>query len=78
MFDLVYLLNEIDNIMYFPILIIVMAVAGLYFTIYTKGVQIRLFPESLRILFESRQMILSLPCKRCWYPLHQGLEPVTL
>lgn len=52
MFDLVYLLNEIDNIMYFPILIIVMAVAGLYFTIYTKGVQIRLFPESLRILFE--------------------------
>lgn len=52
MLDIVYLLNEIDNFMYYPVLIIVMAIAGLYFSIRTKGVQIRLFPESLRILFE--------------------------
>ena len=43
MLDIVFLLDQIDNIMYFPILIIVMAVAGLYFTARTRGVQIRLF-----------------------------------
>ncbi len=42
----------IDDVMYFPILIIVMAIAGLYFTARTKGVQIRLFPESVRLLLE--------------------------
>ena len=52
MLDIVFILNEIDSVMYFPILIIVMAAAGLYFTIKTKGVQIRLFTESLRILLE--------------------------
>ena len=49
---IVTILTEIDNVMYFPILIIVMAIAGLYFTIRTKGVQIRLFRESLRLLLE--------------------------
>lgn len=52
MIDIVYILNQIDGVLYFPILIIVMAVAGLYFTLKTRGVQIRLFVESLRILFE--------------------------
>ncbi len=52
MWDIIYILNQIDNVMYFPILIIVMAAAGLYFTIRTRGVQIRLFIESLRILLE--------------------------
>ena len=52
MIDIVTILNQIDNVMYFPILIIVMAIAGLYFTIRTKGVQIRLFPESIRLLLE--------------------------
>lgn len=52
MIDIVYILNQIDNVLYFPILIIVMAAAGLYFTFKTRGVQIRLFVESLRILFE--------------------------
>lgn len=49
---IVTILTEIDNVMYFPILIIVMAIAGLYFTIRTKGVQVRLFRESLRLLLE--------------------------
>jgi len=52
MIDIVYILNQVDNVLYFPILIIVMAAAGLYFTFKTRGVQIRLFVESLRILFE--------------------------
>lgn len=52
MFDVVYLLNQIDNFLYFPVLIIVMALAGFYFTFKTRGVQIRLFPESLRLLLE--------------------------
>ncbi|MBO4864367.1 MAG: alanine:cation symporter family protein [Eubacterium sp.] len=46
------ILDKIDSVMYYPILIIVMAIAGLYFTILTKGVQIRLFPESIRLLME--------------------------
>lgn len=46
------LLDKIDGIMYYPILIIVMTLAGIYFTILTKGVQIRLFPESIRLLKE--------------------------
>ena len=52
MIDIVFILDQIDNFMYFPVLIIVMAVAGLYFTCRTKGVQIRLFPESVRLLLE--------------------------
>ena len=52
MLDIVFLLDQIDNIMYFPILIIVMAMAGLYFTARTRGVQIRLFIDSVKILFE--------------------------
>ena len=52
MLNLVALLNQIDDVMYFPLLVVVMAIAGLYFTFKTKGVQIRLFGESLRILLE--------------------------
>jgi len=44
-------LDKIDSVMYYPILIIVMSLAGLYFTALTRGVQIRLFPESLRRYF---------------------------
>ena len=46
------ILTKIDDVMYYPILIIVMTVAGVYFTIRTKGVQIRLFGESCRLLME--------------------------
>ncbi|MBO4281186.1 MAG: alanine:cation symporter family protein [Lachnospiraceae bacterium] len=45
-------LDKIDSFMYYPILIVVMAIAGLYFTALTKGVQIRLLPESIRLLKE--------------------------
>ena len=46
------LLTKIDDVMYYPILIIVMGVAGLYFTIRTRFVQIRLFRESCRLVME--------------------------
>lgn len=46
------ILDQIDSVMYYPILIVVMAVAGAYFTILTRGVQVRLFGESLRLLME--------------------------
>ena len=46
------ILDKIDSVMYYPILIIVMAIAGIYFTILTRGVQIRLFPESVGLLKE--------------------------
>ena len=46
------ILNKADSVMYYPILIIVMTIAGLYFTFRTKFVQIRLFPESVRLLLE--------------------------
>lgn len=52
MMNIINFLNQIDDVMYFPILIIVMALAGLYFTTRTRGVQIRLFGESLRLLLE--------------------------
>ena len=45
-------LNSIDDVMYYPILIIVMACAGLFFTVRTRGVQIRLFPHSVHLLME--------------------------
>lgn len=46
------ILNSIDSILYYPILIIVLAAAGIYFSIRTKFVQIRLFKEAIRTLIE--------------------------
>ena len=55
MMDLLTILTQIDNFMYFPVLIIVMAAAGLYFTFTTKGVQIRLAVESVRLILEPKE-----------------------
>ncbi len=49
---LVWLLDQIDSVMYYPILLIVLAAGGLYFTIRTKAVQIRLLPEACRLIME--------------------------
>ena len=46
------ILNSIDEVMYFPILMIVLAIGGLYFTFLTRGVQIRMFLESCRLVKE--------------------------
>ena len=45
-------LNSADSVLYFPVLIIVMTVAGLYFSFRTKFVQLRLFKESCKLLLE--------------------------
>ena len=46
------MLESIDSIMYYPFLMIIMAVAGVWFTFRTRGVQIRLFTESCRLVME--------------------------
>lgn len=55
MMDLLTILTQIDDFMYFPVLIIVMAASGLYFTFTTKGVQIRLAIESVRLILEPKE-----------------------
>lgn len=45
-------LDAVDSVMYYPILIIVMASAGIFFTVRTRGVQIRLFPTACRLVVE--------------------------
>ena len=45
-------LKAVDNIMYYPILLIVLGFAAFYFTGRTRFVQVRHFRESLRIIFE--------------------------
>ncbi len=49
---IVNILNEIDSILYYPILLIVLCIAGIYFSIRTGFVQIRLFPEACRMVLE--------------------------
>ena len=46
------ILTKIDDVMYYPILIIVMGIAGLYFTFRTRFVQIRLFKEACHLVME--------------------------
>ena len=50
--NIVSLLNELDDVLYYPILIIVLVFAGIYFSFRTKFAQIRLCGESLRIMME--------------------------
>ena len=40
----------LDDIMYYPILIVVLALAGIYFSLRLGFIQIRWFPESLRVV----------------------------
>ena len=49
---MVRILNNIDSIMYYPILIIVLAAAGIIFSLRTRFIQIRLYPEAWRTLMD--------------------------
>ena len=49
------LLNQIDDFMYFPFLVILLVVGGLYFTLKTRGVQIRLLYNSIKLMFEPKK-----------------------
>ena len=44
--------NAVDSVMYYPILIIVLAAAGLYFTVRTRFVQIRLLGTACKLIME--------------------------
>ncbi len=44
--------GKVDDVMYYPILIIVLAAAGLFFTFRTKFVQIRLFGTACKLIVE--------------------------
>ncbi len=44
--------NCVDDVMYYPILIIVLTAAGLYFTVRTRGVQLRLFGTACKLIVE--------------------------
>ena len=46
------ILNAIDGYMYYPVLIVVMAIAGIFFTFRTRFVQLRLLVEGIRVLKE--------------------------
>lgn len=46
------ILGRIDDFMYYPLLIIILAAAGLYFTFRTRFAQIRLFGEACRLIME--------------------------
>ncbi len=46
------ILTAIDDFLYYPVLIIIMAIVGLYFTGKTRFVQIRQFRESCRLIME--------------------------
>ncbi len=49
---IVDILNAIDSVMYYPILIIVLAAGGLYFSCRTRFVQLRMFGEACRLILE--------------------------
>lgn len=46
------ILTKIDDILYYPILMIVLIVAAIVFTVRTRFVQVRHFRESIRIMLE--------------------------
>lgn len=48
-------LDAIDTYMYFPVLVIILSAAGIYFTIRTRGVQIRMYGEAWKVLWEKPQ-----------------------
>ncbi len=48
-----YVLDSIDSVMYYPILLVILALGGLYFTIRTKFVQIRLLPVACKLIVEA-------------------------
>ena len=46
------ILDYLDGVLYYPILIIVLIAAGLFFSWKTRCVQLRMFAESIRVVME--------------------------
>ena len=49
------ILDYLDGILYYPILIVVLTLAGVYFTIRTGFIQFRMFGESISVIMEKPQ-----------------------
>lgn len=47
-----HFLNKVDDLMYYPVLIVILAAAGLFFTFRTRFVQVRLFGDACRLIAE--------------------------
>ncbi len=47
------ILNYLDTVLYYPILLVVMAAAGIYFTVRTRFVQVRLLKTAGKLVMES-------------------------
>ena len=47
---MVEILDAIDSVLYYPILLVVMAAAGLYFSLRMGFVQIHRLPEGMRLV----------------------------
>mgnify|MGYP000898964363 CR=1 FL=1 len=47
-----HILDSLDNFLYDPILIILLLAAGFFFSFKTRFVQLRMFPESIRVVTE--------------------------
>ena len=45
-------LDTLDNVLYYPILMVLLGVAGLYFSFRTRFVQIRLLKEACKAVME--------------------------
>ena len=46
------ILDYLDDVMYYPILVVVLIAAGLYFTYRTRFLQLRMFKECISVLME--------------------------
>jgi len=49
---MIKILDYLDDVMYYPILVVVLIIAGLYFTYKTKFLQFRLFKECISVVME--------------------------
>ena len=48
-------LDYLDSVLYYPVLVVVLVVAGLYFSWRTRLVQLRMCAESIRVVLENRK-----------------------
>lgn len=46
------ILTYLDDVLYYPILVVVLVAAGVYFTLRTGGIQIRMLLECIRVVME--------------------------
>ncbi len=50
--SILHILDELDSVLYYPILMVILIVAAVYFTGLTRFIQVRHFRESIRLVME--------------------------